>query len=89
MREIRQNLSVFLRRVRGGETFTVTDHGIPVALLSPLPDVSDDPLGDLIALGKVLPGSGRSSALPAPVPAPAGSPTPTEILLADRDDDPR
>lgn len=89
VREIRQNLSVFLRRVRRGETFTVTDHGAPVALLTPLPAGSDDPLADLVALGRVLPGSGRGGPLPAPVPAPAGRPSATEALLAERRADER
>lgn len=89
MREIRQNLSVFLRRVRQGETFTVTDHGAPVALLTPLPPASDDPLADLVAVGRVLPAGGRGGVLPTPVAAPAGRPTGTEALLAERDVDPR
>lgn len=65
VREIRQNLSVFLRRVRAGETFTVTDHGAPVALLTPMPHPSGDPLADLVALGRVLPAADRGGALPA------------------------
>lgn len=89
MREIRQNLSVFLRRVRRGETFTVTDHGAPVALLTPLPSGSDDRLADLVALGRVLPASRRGGALPAPVAAPAGTPSVTESLLAERRADQR
>jgi prevent-host-death family protein len=84
VREVRQNLSVFLRRVRDGETFTVTDHGAPVALLSPLPAVSDDPLADLVALGRVLPGSRRGAALPEPSPAPAAGPSATQELLDER-----
>lgn len=88
MREIRQNLSVFLRRVRQGETFTVTDHGAPVALLTPIPRTSDDPLADLVALGRVVPAPHRGGSLPAPGAAPAGRPTATEALLAARDADP-
>lgn len=89
MREIRQNLSVFLRRVRQGETFTVTDHGAPVALLTPLPSSSDDPLADLVALGRVLPARGRGGVLPTPVDATPGGPTATEALLAERHADSR
>ncbi len=37
VRELRQNLSVFLRRVKRGERLEVTEHGHPVALLAPLP----------------------------------------------------
>lgn len=89
MRDIRQNLSVFLRRVRQGESFTVTDHGAPVALLTPLPPAGGHPLADLIAVGRILPGVGRHSGLPLPLPAPSDRPTATEALLAERDVDPR
>lgn len=34
MREIRQNVSAYLRRVEAGEMFEVTDRGRPVAVLS-------------------------------------------------------
>ena len=37
VRELRQNLSVHLRRVIAGETLEVTDRGHPVAVLAPLP----------------------------------------------------
>ena len=36
IRELRQNLSVYLRRVADGETLHVTDRGRPVAVLAPL-----------------------------------------------------
>ena len=35
VRELRQNLSVWLRRVAAGETFEVTERGEPVAILAP------------------------------------------------------
>ena len=66
----------------------MTDHGLPVALLMPVPAVSDDPLADLVALGRVLPGSGRGGALPRPVPVPGG-PSATQVLLAERRADQR
>lgn len=34
-------LSSLLERVRAGETITITDRGIPVAQLAPLPETSD------------------------------------------------
>lgn len=37
VRELRQNASIYLRLVAAGETLQVTDHGRPVALLSPVP----------------------------------------------------
>jgi prevent-host-death family protein len=51
VRELRQNLSVYLRRVKAGEALEVTDRGHVVALLVPLPD-PDSPLQRLIASGK-------------------------------------
>jgi len=37
VRELRQNLSVYLERIARGETLQVTDRGHPVAILAPLP----------------------------------------------------
>jgi len=34
VRELRQNASVYLRRVAAGEAFTITDYGKPVAVLA-------------------------------------------------------
>jgi prevent-host-death family protein len=36
VRELRQNLSIYLDRVKKGEALTVTEHGAAVALLRPL-----------------------------------------------------
>jgi prevent-host-death family protein len=88
VREIRQNISVYLRRVELGEAFTVTDHGRPVALLTPLPR-DDDPLAALIAAGKVIPARRRLEDLPPPIKLPPGSPTLSQILQEMRDEDDR
>ncbi len=40
VRELRQNLSVYLDRVKKGEALTVTEHGAGVAILRPLPGTS-------------------------------------------------
>jgi prevent-host-death family protein len=37
VRELRQNASVYLRRVQSGETIAITDRGVPVAMLTPVP----------------------------------------------------
>jgi prevent-host-death family protein len=37
VRELRQNLSIYLRRVEAGETLRVLRRGEPVAVLAPLP----------------------------------------------------
>jgi prevent-host-death family protein len=36
VRELKANLSAYLRRAQDGEEITVTDHGVPVARLAPL-----------------------------------------------------
>lgn len=53
VRELRQNLSVHLRRVARGETLEVTDRGRPVAMLGPLPERMT-PLGRLVAQGLIV-----------------------------------
>ena len=73
IRELRQNLSVYLRRVVAGETLEVTERNRPVAILAPLPEAST-PLGRLVAVGRArapvgdlldlgAPDEGRSSGL--------------------------
>lgn len=88
MREIRQNISVYLRRVSDGEVFTVTDHGRPVALLSPMP-TGDDPLSALVAAGRLTPAKGRLADLPPPVRLPPGAPTLSQVLREMREEDDR
>ena len=50
--ELRQNLSVYLRRVENGERLLVTDRNRPVAELGPAPS-SGSSLDRLIAEGRV------------------------------------
>ncbi len=64
VRELRQNLSVYLRRIASGETLEVTERGRPVAILAPLPEAStalerlvvsgraEASVGDLLDLGR-------------------------------------
>lgn len=58
IRELRQNLSVYLRRVKRGEALTVTERGSPVARLMPLPDRRST-LDRLIANGEAAPARGN------------------------------
>lgn len=89
MRELRQNLSRYLERVKAGETLTVTERGNEVARLVPSgPDVdpyylklaekygATIPKGDLLKTIANLP--------PRSKPAPAG--TTDAILAEDRRD---
>lgn len=50
VRELRQNLSVYLREVRRGESLEVTERGEPVAVLQPIIR-ADDPISALVARG--------------------------------------
>jgi len=54
VRELRQNLSQYLRRVERGERLEVTEHGRPVAVLAPLGE-PETPLARLVAAGRVIP----------------------------------
>lgn len=52
--ELRQNLSVYLRRVKKGERLVVTERNRPVAELGPAPHTGPG-LDRLIAEGRVAP----------------------------------
>jgi prevent-host-death family protein len=62
--ELRQNLSVYLRRVGNGERLVVTDRNRPVAELGPVPSTGPE-LDRLIAEGRVS--SPRRATLPEPL----------------------
>lgn len=68
IRELRDGLSRHLDAVRDGRTVTVTDHGRPIARISPIDRPSR--LEQLVAEGKVTPA--RRSKRPAPEPIKAG-----------------
>jgi prevent-host-death family protein len=85
VRELRQNLSVYLERVKQGEALEVTERGHPVAVLAPLRD-PDDPLERLRAQGRLKPAVLPWESLPEPLPAVPGQPNLlTRILMEDRE----
>jgi prevent-host-death family protein len=57
VRQLRQNLSRYLRRVARGERLEVTDRGNPVAVLGPILEWSTT-LGRLVASGRARPPAG-------------------------------
>ena len=90
VRELRQNLSVYLDRVKEGERLEVTEHGRPVALLVPLPP-ADDQIARMIADGRIIPPKGdlgdwlrENPPLKMKIP---GGKTLTQILLEMRDEE--
>ena len=87
VRELRQNLSVYLDRVKAGETLEVTEHGHPVARLGPTPPEQMSILDRLIAEGRATPATRSHRDLPPPPRIP-GRPL-SEILQEMRDEDDR
>jgi len=83
VREARQHLSRYLDRVQAGESFVVTEHGRPVAVLGP-PPTSDDPLAALVAQGLADPPKPPFEP-PVPVVLPPGRPL-SELLDEQRED---
>lgn len=77
IRELRQQASALLKRVVGGETIEVTDHGHPIARIVPLrPGVMDqlvldgratEAIGDLLDVADEmgLPGEAGGPVLPS------------------------
>jgi prevent-host-death family protein len=88
VRELRQNLSVYLRRVEAGETLEVTERGRPVARLEPLRSASMSPYERMKAEGRIRPATLRWEDVPLPIPMGPG-PSLSEILQQERDEDDR
>jgi prevent-host-death family protein len=87
VRELRQNLSVYLDRVKAGETLEVTEHGRPVARLTPGVPETMTPLERLVAEGRASPATGDLLELGPPLRMPSGAPRPSDMLSAMRDDE--
>ena len=80
VRELRQNLSVYLERVKAGETLQVTERGQPVAQLTPLPAKPPDWWDEMIASGKLRPATRDLLDITPLPPAPPGEKTLSEHL---------
>lgn len=85
IRELKQNASAVIARVKRGETIEVTDRGRPVAVISPLQERRSG-LDALIAEGRASRPEGNLSDLPPPL-APTSAVLPSEILAALRSDE--
>lgn len=84
VRELRQNLSIYLARVKKGEALTVTEHGAAVAMLRPLAPASNV-LARLVAEGRATPPVRSLRHLPTPLTVKLEKPL-GEILDDMRDD---
>ncbi len=88
VRELRQNLSVYLRRVREeGRAYEVTERGEPVARLTPLADRPATILEQMILDGRATAPTRAWQDLPPPVTLRGRRLS--EILQEMRDEDPR
>lgn len=85
VRELRQNASRYLARVKAGETVEVTERGQLVALLTP-PGEARTSRDRLVAAGRLIPAAHPRATLPTPVPHRPGEPTSEELLDAERAD---
>ena len=85
IRELRQNLSAYLAKVKTGSTFTVTDRGKPVAVLKPLAS-GDDVWQRLIDEGVVVPATGTWSDIEPPTKEVDSKRTVSRYLQEMRDD---
>ena len=90
VRELRQNLSVYLARVKEGETLEVTENGHPVAELRPRSATPLSIIDQMIADGRARPATFDHRKIPPPLPNPRpGESTLTDILLQMREEDDR
>ena len=86
VRELRQNLSIYLDRVKDGETFQVTEFGRAVALLTPMPAEKLSPFERMVREGRAIPPKGSLKARRPPQPAQPGYRPIEEILAEERED---
>ncbi len=88
IRELRQHASQYLRRVRAGETITLTDRGEPFAEIRPVKTHASI-LDRLIAEGKARPATGELRVILAqhpPAPPKRGQPSLSEALEEQREE---
>src|SRR5690242_7440224 len=88
VRELRQNLSVYLDRLKDGERLVVPEHGRPVAELTPLTAAAVSVLERLVAQGRARPATGNLADLGMPQPIDGtGIGDVSRALAAMRDED--
>ena len=89
IREMKNRLSQYIKRVRAGREVVITDRGKPVARLVPIgPAVADE--ADIVARTLALPWArpgkgGKPKGLRAGVKLRGKGPTAAEIVLQDRE----
>jgi prevent-host-death family protein len=88
LRELKANPGRYLKRVRTGETFLITDRGAPIAELRP-PSTGEQKVSEglkrMAARGEVTLGSGRPLGKAHPV-TPKGGKLASDIIIEERED---
>lgn len=82
IRQLRQNASAYLRRVRAGETIQIADRGRPVALWVPIPDAGG--IARLDAELRLSDAQGDVLGLGPPLAPSRTAPSPSKVLAAAR-----
>ena len=86
IRELRQNLSIYVDRVKEGETLEVTEHGHPVAELGPLRQPSKSLYQQMKEDGRIRPAK-QPFKFPSRVKLPESSEALSETLLRMRNEE--
>lgn len=91
VRELRQNASTYLDRVKRGESIEVTERGVPIAILGPLPATPRSRVQELIDQGRVMPGRGDLAAWlaenpPTPIKPEYAGPPIAQVLDEQREE---
>jgi len=84
IRELKAQLSAYLRQVKRGATLVITDRGQPIGRIVPLRPSLEGRMEDLAAAG-VVSWSGRSLEPRKPAAATRGGKTVSDLLLEDRE----
>lgn len=87
IRELRQNLSAYVREVRAGASFVVTERGRAVARLEPMPQLG--PLASMIADHTATPPRKPGGVSALPVFDSSDGERLWQVLVDMRDEDPR
>lgn len=92
VRELRQNASKYLERVKRGESIQVTDRGVPIAMLSPVSSQKKSRYDELVEQGIIVPATGDLAEWlkenpPIPSDPEYDGPTVTEILIRMREEE--
>ena len=88
VRELRQNASKYLDRVKRGESIEVTERGVPIAVLGPVPVEKVSLLDRLVATGQATaPTRSLKDQVPIPADPDYDGSTATEILIQMREDE--